>query len=133
VRMHPPFGSITRLATEAAPLYGKTIPQGTIVAISLWGSSHDPELYPDPDAFMPSRWLSRSSPPTAVEIVQFGAGPHFCLGYHLAWLEAVQFAVALAQEMIRRGRRPRLVDGVVPRPIYLPTEHPPAKTTVEFV
>lgn len=132
VRMHPPFGSITRVASEQVEVYGKPIPEGTIVAISLWGPSHDAELYPDPEAFTPSRWIGRKSPPTAIEISQFGAGPHFCLGYHLAWLEAVQFAVALAQGMTRRGRRPRLV-GNVPRPIYLPTERPPAKTVVDFV
>jgi cytochrome P450 family 117 subfamily A len=131
VRAYPPFGVITRKALEPFPLHGQTIPEGALVGVDLWGIAHDPDLFPDPDDYHPARWLGRTSPPTPIEISQFGAGPHFCLGYHLAWLEAVQFAVALAREAKRAGRRPRLRK--VPAPIFLPTEHPPAGTVVDFV
>jgi cytochrome P450 len=133
VRMYPPFGAITRTAIAPFVLHGRTLPRGALVGVDLWGIAHDPELFPDPDDFRPARWLGRSSPPTPLEISQFGAGPHFCLGYHLAWLEAVQLAVALAREARRARRRPALRGGRVPQPIFLPTEHPPARTRVDFV
>jgi cytochrome P450 len=128
VRHHPPFSMITRLCEEPFELHGKTIPKGALVGVDLWGVSHDASLFEAPDDFRPARWLGRSGPPSPLEISQFGAGPHFCLGYHLAWLEAVQFAVALA----RAGKQPRVPGGKVPAPIYLPAEHPPAGTLVSF-
>ena len=131
VRMHPPFGAITRVAEEDVELGGRTIPKGTNVAVDLWTASRDPAVFDEPHSFRPERWLGRSGPPTQLEIVQFGAGPHFCLGYHLAWLEAVQFAAALGIAAQKARVRPRL-DGAEPVPIYLPTEHPPPKTRVRF-
>ena len=87
-------------------------------------------MFTSPDEFRPARWLERG-PPAQLEIVQFGMGPHFCIGYHLAWLEAVQFAVALVRTAERHKLRPRLL-GPEPKPVYLPTEHPPARTRVTF-
>jgi cytochrome P450 len=132
VRLHPPFGLITRVAVEPCTLHGKTIPVGTIIGIDLWSLGRDAALYPEPDDFRPARWLGRSGGPAPIEIAQFGAGPHFCLGYHLAWLEAVQLSVALARALGRAGKRPRL-RGALPGPIFVPTEHPPAKTVVDLV
>lgn len=132
VRMHPAFGTITRKAVAPFELHGKTIPEGALVAVSLWSISHDESLFPDPFAFRPARWQGRSAPPSAMEISQFGAGPHFCLGYHLAWLESVQFAVALARSLSAKGLRPRLRDTGSMRPIYLPTEHPSPRAVLDF-
>jgi cytochrome P450 len=133
VRVHPPQAFITRIAAEDTTLYGHRIAKGTLVGVDLWSTSHDAATFPDPDAFLPSRWLGRTNSPSPLEISQFGGGPHFCLGYHLAWLEAVELAVALAREGKRLGRRPRLRSKELPRSIYLPTEHPPASTRVDFV
>lgn len=133
VRMHPPFSTITRLAVEDTTFYGKRVARGTMVAIDIWGAAHDAATFPDPDTFLPSRWLGRGGSPSALEISQFGAGPHFCLGYHLAWLEAVELAVALAREGKRLGKRPRLRSKGLPESTFLPTEHPPTGTRVDFV
>lgn len=133
VRLHPPFAFITRTAAEDTTLYGQRVARGTVLGVDLWSAAHDAATFPEPDAFLPSRWLGRTGSPSPLEIAQFGAGPHFCLGYHLAWLEAVEFAVALAREGKRLGRRPRLRSKELPRSIYLPTEHPPARTWVDFV
>jgi len=34
-----------------------TVPKGSIVIPSFWNSLHDPDVYADPDAFIPERWL----------------------------------------------------------------------------
>ena len=72
------------------------------------------------------------APPTPIETSQFGGGPHFCLGYHLAVFEATQFAVGLALHLGRRGRRPQL-HGRSPQSVYYPLNHPSARTEIEFV
>ncbi len=135
VRMHPAFGMIHRAVDEPVELAGYKLEPGTQVGVELWSIAHDPAFFEEPDEFKPSRWLGRSGPPTPIEISQFGTGPHFCLGYHLAWLETVQLAVVAAREASRRGVRPRIKSktGKVPAPIFLPLEHPPPSTVIEFI
>lgn len=131
VRMHPPFSVITRIAKQEVVLHGREIRARTSVAVDLWGIARDPAVFERPDELLPARWLGRSGPPSPSEVAQFGAGPHFCLGYHLAWLEAVQFLVALATTLSRAGKKP-VFRSPLPRPIFVPTEHPPAAVQVTF-
>jgi cytochrome P450 len=63
--------------------------------------------------------------------MQFGGGPHFCLGYHMAWMEIVQFAVTLALVLGPKGWRPRL-RGQPPALRYLPLAHPASSTRIRF-
>lgn len=128
VRLYGPAWFIERRTREAVELGGRTIPADTIVALSpaLW--ARDPAQFPEPETFRPERWLDRPAP-TPLETSQFGGGAHFCLGYHLAWLEVVAFLVALAQAV----RRPPKLEGevaLVQR--YFPMPHPPRKATVRF-
>lgn len=83
--------------------------------------------------FDPDRWLGREHKPSSIETCQFGGGPHFCLGYHLAVLEGVQLAVAAARELGAAGLRPSSASGRVPAAIPLPLAHPPARAEIELV
>jgi cytochrome P450 monooxygenase len=129
VRFYPPAPQITRVALEGLTVRNHPIPTGTLVSAFICLPLRDAEVYPDPDRFDPSRWVGRA--PTPLETAPFGQGPHFCIGYHLAWLEVVQFAVSLAQTMARQGLRPTL-EGGLPQPVWLPMVRPPAKTRVAF-
>lgn len=133
LRLYPPVPFTARQATEELELHGKRVPRGTMVTIPIGVYGYDAALFPEPERLEPSRWLGRRSPPSAVETAAFGGGPHFCLGYHLAWMEVVQFATALAREATRRGLRPRLAPGKEPRPRYVPFGQPPKGTLLELV
>jgi cytochrome P450 monooxygenase len=122
VRFYPSASFISRTLTEPLTIAGRHVAAGTIVAVGLAALHRDPALYPDPDRFDPTRWLGRREPPSPLETAPFGGGIHFCLGYHLAWMEGVQFALALARRASARGLRPRLVDD--PRHYFLPLGHP---------
>jgi cytochrome P450 monooxygenase len=133
LRLYPPVAFTAREALADLELYGKRVPRGTKVTIPIGTYGYDAALFPEPERFEPSRWLGRRSPPTAIETAAFGGGPHFCLGYHLAWVEVVQFATALAREATRRGLRPRLAPGAEPKLRYMPFGQPPKRTLLEFV
>ncbi|WP_434045104.1 MULTISPECIES: cytochrome P450 [Sorangium] len=129
LRLHPPVARDARRAVADFELEGRTVPGGTLVAIPLMLMSRDPERYPDPDSYRPERWLGRKEAISPLEIAQFGGGAHFCLGYHLAWMEIVQFLVALGRTLPASG--PRLQGGF-PAPRYLPVLRPAAGTRVRF-
>jgi cytochrome P450 len=129
LRLHPPVARDARRAIVDFELAGRTVPRGTVLTIPILVLSRDPDLYPLPDEFRPERWLGRTDSPSPLEMVQFGGGPHFCLGYHLAWMELVAFAAALGRELPEGG--PRLV-GSFPKPVYFPLLHPDASTRARF-
>jgi cytochrome P450 family 117 subfamily A len=131
LRLHPPVATDARRALVDFELAGRPVKAGTMVGCSIIHLSRHSTLYERPDDFVPQRWVGRNESVSPVELVQFGGGPHFCLGYHLAWLEIVQFAVALALTFHPLGARPRLV-GRPPRMRYLPLLHPSAGTRVKF-
>lgn len=131
LRMHPPVASDGRIVTGELELAGRRIPEGTMMSLCLAHLSRHPDLYTDGDRFMPERWLDRKQPISPVETAQFGGGPHFCLGYHVAWMEGVQFAVALARTMRAAGLRP-VVDGPPVTTRYLPLARPDPAVRVRF-
>jgi cytochrome P450 family 117 subfamily A len=135
LRCYPPIAATSRQTTEGMTLHGRPVPAGTYLQVALALLAQDPELYPDPERFEVGRWLGRSAPPTGIETIVFGYGPHFCLGYHLALMEGVQYAVALALLVGRAGRRPRLARSARPRHVYFPVfpaGHPSPGTRVEL-
>ena len=70
---------LLRQATQDVRLPSGTVQCGDAVVIALESASFDEDAYPDPDSVLFDR-----EPP---EQVSFGAGPHYCLGAHLAKAE----------------------------------------------
>lgn len=118
LRLHPPAPLIHRITTEDLVIEGYEVPAGTALGVPIWLLARDPELYPDPDRFHPERWLGARKKLTPLETAPFGGGPHFCLGYHMAWVEAVQFILAWVRELDRAGKRPQLLR--FPEESYMP-------------
>ena len=76
-----PAAVVDRYATSDARLGGATIRAGDQVTVSIAGAIRDPAVFADPDVFDVRR-------PGAGRQLAFAHGPHFCLGAHLARLEA---------------------------------------------
>jgi cytochrome P450 len=67
------------------------ISSGDLVSVSLAGAGRDPAVFTDPDRFDVRRDNVRQN-------LAFARGPHFCLGVHLARLEAqAALTAALSQ------------------------------------
>ncbi len=92
------FGTLPRYALEDVQLSGVTIPKGHRVHPIVSAALHDPEVYPNPEAFD----IRRDNTGSLV----FGIGPHYCLGAPLARLE-LNIAVG---SLLDRSSNPRLID-----------------------
>jgi cytochrome P450 len=80
--------SAQRRVLEPLEIDGHRIDSDTVVAVDADGLHHDPEFYPDADAFRPERFLE--NPPDGYAYLPFGGGAHRCLGATLAMLELEQ-------------------------------------------
>ncbi|KAJ7202055.1 cytochrome P450 [Mycena pura] len=70
---------------------GYVIPQGATIFVNAWGIFHDPELYDDPENFIPERYLlTENGTKPGVDgsdmrpNFPFGVGRRICPGIHLA-------------------------------------------------
>ncbi|TFK75545.1 cytochrome P450 [Pluteus cervinus] len=72
--------------TEDNIFKGYFIPKGTVVITNLWAMAHDPDLYPDPMIFDPSRFLRTPGhePQRDPRTITFGFGRRICPGRILA-------------------------------------------------
>jgi cytochrome P450 len=74
-----------RLVMQPVEIGGFRYPPGVIVTASAHLLHHDPELYPEPYAFRPERFLGRS--PGTYTWIPFGGGRRRCIGASFALLE----------------------------------------------
>ena len=81
LRLEPAAAVVDRYATRDARLGGAGIRAGDQVTVSIAGANRDPAVFAEPDLFDVRR-------PNAGHHLAFARGPHFCLGAHLARLEA---------------------------------------------
>jgi cytochrome P450 len=83
-----------RYATEDMEFAGVSICKGDALTGSLHSANHDPSVFPDPERCDVGRVPKRKE-----SHVAFGAGPHYCLGAMLAYIEG---EVALDHLLIQR-------------------------------
>jgi unspecific monooxygenase len=81
-------GTTSLQATRDIVIDDLEVPAGTRLFWSMLGAGRDPDAYPQPDRFWPDRWLSDDRQSPAPPMIDFGSGPHRCLGEHLAMLES---------------------------------------------
>jgi cytochrome P450 len=81
LRLEPAAAAVDRYATADAPLGGVLVRAGDQVTVSITAANRDPASFTDPDRFDIRR-------PNAGRHLAFAHGPHFCIGAHLARLEA---------------------------------------------
>ena len=81
LRLEPAAAVVDRYATADTRLGGAAIRAGDQVTVSIAGANRDPAVFGDPGSFDVRR-------ANAGRHLAFAHGPHFCLGAHLARLEA---------------------------------------------
>jgi cytochrome P450 family 135 len=96
LRLRPVIVIVARKLTEAVELGGYELPAGAGVTPCIHLLHRDPHIYPDPDRFIPERFLD--NPPGTYTWIPFGGGVRRCLGAAFAQFE---MAVVL-RELVRR-------------------------------
>jgi cytochrome P450 len=79
LRFDPPLHMFTRYAYEDVTVFDHAFRRGDQVALLLAAANRDPDQWPDPDTFDPTRAITQNT--------SFGGGLHFCVGAPLARLE----------------------------------------------
>lgn len=79
LRFEPPAHHMARVATEDVELYGRTVPEGSVMIFLVGSANRDDRRHPDGDRFDIHRDIGRT--------LTFGNGIHLCLGAALARLE----------------------------------------------
>jgi cytochrome P450 len=70
---------LPRRTTHAVEWRGLSIPEDTVVLLSVQAANHDPAVFPDPERFDLARHPQNA--------LTFGLAAHYCLGVHFARAE----------------------------------------------
>ncbi len=96
LRLYSVASGSTSLETQRDTMIeGKLIPRGTGVSWSMLAAGRDPEVYANPEEFLPERWLENNKESNLLPMIDFGSGSHRCLGEHLSMLEATMMLALL--------------------------------------
>ena len=104
MRCRPVIPIIGRRVAVPWRLGEYVLPAGTAVSISILLLHHREDLYPDPFAFRPERWLDQK--PGTYEWLPFGGGTRRCLGAALAMAEQRIVLYAIARHLDLEAERP---------------------------
>ena len=96
LRLRPVIVVVVRKLTEPVELGDYELPAGARVVPSIHLIHRDPQIYPEPERFLPERFLD--NPPGTYTWIPFGGGVRRCLGAAFAQFE---MAVVL-RELVRR-------------------------------
>jgi cytochrome P450 len=109
LRLKPVATAIMRILGQPLALGPWTLPAGVTVSPSVIRLHRRPELYPEPERFLPERFLERSFAPW--EYLPFGGGHRRCIGAAFALMEmkVVLAAILRARPLALADARPLAV------------------------
>ena len=95
LRLYPPAWAISRRSHRDDAVDGRPVPAGTLAIISPWLVHRRPDLWPEPEAFRPERFLDGTA---RTGYLPFGQGPRLCIGREFALGEMVVVLAELLRE-----------------------------------
>jgi cytochrome P450 family 135 len=104
LRLRPVLPFVGRKLTRPQTVAGYELPAGVRVAPSIHLIHRREELYPEPAAFRPERWLGVR--PNPYKFLPFGGGVRRCLGASFAETEMRAVLAAIVANVRLRPARP---------------------------
>ncbi|PGH00530.1 hypothetical protein GX51_05745 [Blastomyces parvus] len=90
LRLYPPIpaGLLRESPIDGCTINGIYVPQGTVASTSTWTTQRNPEYFPNPDKFDPSRWLGDNVSEGMKKFwMPFSKGPRNCMGRTMGLFE----------------------------------------------
>ena len=87
MRLYPPAFLIARAAAGPDTIADMPVKKNDVVLIAPWLLHRHEKLWRDPNAFIPSRFMT-GTPPDRFAYLPFGVGARVCIGAHFALVEA---------------------------------------------
>ena len=99
MRLYPPAYVVGRRAMEPYTVGGYDFPARTLFLAPQFIVHRDPRWWPQPDRFLPERWLDAAATAARPKMAYFpfGAGTRICVGEQFAWMEAILVLATLAR------------------------------------
>ncbi|KAF7956988.1 hypothetical protein EAE96_004310 [Botrytis aclada] len=105
LRLNGLVGNLARCSPdEDIQFHQWVIPKKTPVGMSIYAMHFDSNVFSEPEAFKPERWIGDYNKQMDRNFVPFTKGSRSCLGVNLAWAE-----LYLASAMLFRPGGPKLV------------------------
>ncbi|XP_046657699.1 methyl farnesoate epoxidase-like [Daphnia pulicaria] len=90
--------TVPHVALQNTKCQGYHIPKGTLTFINLWSTNIDPQVWPEPNTFLPERHLNDAGKFVKSEkLLTFGLGKRSCIGETLARSTLFLFFVSMMQ------------------------------------
>ena len=128
LRIYPIAPAVARRLKQPLTIAGYSLPEGVLVSPSIYHIQRDPNVWPDPLRFDPSRFIEKRPRPS--EWLPFGGGVRTCLGMAFSLFEMrIVLSTVLRRTKLRpQGEIPRLSQrGILLGPAS------PIRVTVESV
>ncbi|KAF3008659.1 hypothetical protein E8E13_008879 [Curvularia kusanoi] len=92
LRLYPTIPVTARVSIRDTVIAGQPIPKGTQVMVVPWAINRNPDLWEQPEDFVPTRWIDETSgratmnggAPSNFAFVTFLHGPRSCIGERFA-------------------------------------------------
>jgi cytochrome P450 len=98
MRLRPPVYAFGREALDDCEIGGYHVPRKTTILMSQWVVQRDPRWFPEPEKFLPERWLDdRAQRVPKYAYFPFGGGQRLCIGNTFALMETVLVLATIAQ------------------------------------
>ena len=98
LRLYPPAWIGPRRSTREFEFAGREVPAGAYVNYCSWASHRLPDVFPDPEAFVPERFeRERKAALPRGAYVPFGGGSRICIGKRFGQTEVKLVAAMLGQ------------------------------------
>ncbi|XP_026140542.1 cytochrome P450 4T8 [Carassius auratus] len=116
LRLCPPVPGISRKLTKPMTFFdGRTVPEGCIIGVSIYGIHRNASVWENPNVFDPLRFLPENVAERSPHaFVPFSAGPRNCIGQNFAMNE-MKVAVALTLKKYRLIKDPQHIPKMIPQ------------------
>ncbi|KAJ9702247.1 hypothetical protein PVL29_004135 [Vitis rotundifolia] len=123
MRLAPPVQGAFREAMNDFIFEGFSIPKGWKLYWSTHSTHRNPECFPEPEKFDPSRFEGKG--PAPYTYVPFGGGPRMCPGKEYARLEVLVFM----HNLVRRYKWEKLLpdEKIIVDPMPIPAKGLPIR------